>query len=127
MTNSRSKGHQFERDCVNLFKDELGFCKRNLDQYQEKDLGDFIFDPFMVECKRYAKGFWHKDEWWKQVVKACGSKYIPLLIYKFDYQPIRFVFPLYVVGDFYPKTNETFTVSVKEAMLIIREVVHEAK
>tara|TARA_B100001057_G_scaffold498743_2_gene606871 strand:- start:7633 stop:8016 length:384 start_codon:yes stop_codon:yes gene_type:complete len=126
VTNSRTKGHSFEREIVNLFKDELGYCKRNLDQYAEKDHGDILLHPFCVECKRYAKGHWHKDEWWSQVLKSAGKKYIPLLVYRFDRQPIKFVFPLFVVGDFIRRDNETFTVGINEAMLIMREVISEA-
>ena len=41
MTDSRAKGAQFERFCVNYIKDNLGehlpeMPKRNLSQYQEK-------------------------------------------------------------------------------------------
>ncbi|MEC7270107.1 MAG: hypothetical protein VXU43_02965 [Pseudomonadota bacterium] len=126
MTNSRTKGHGFEREIVNLFKDELGYCKRNLDQYAEKDHGDIILKPFCVECKRYANGHWHREDWWNQVVKSAGDKYIPLLVYRFDRQPTKFVFPLFVVGDYVRKDNETFTVCTREAMLIMREVISEA-
>jgi Holliday junction resolvase len=126
MVDSRSKGAQFEREVAALLRDELGEVakdvRRNLTQYQVADEGDMMLPPFMIECKRYAKGDLHQQWWWEKILKAAGEKYIPLLIYRFDRRPIRMVFPLHVVGD-YPHNNEyTCTVGVAEGMMIIREV-----
>ena len=103
MVNSRTKGAQFEREVVNVFRDWLGDeatqgLRRNLTQYQVADEGDLKLGPFLIECKRYAKGDIHQQWWWEQILKAAGEKYIPLLIYRFDRRPIRMVFPLHVVG-----------------------------
>mgnify|MGYP003679023986 CR=1 FL=1 len=74
--NSRNKGASFERDKV----------KRNLEQYQEKDLGDLNIPNHTIECKRYHTGNWYRDVWWEQVINACGET-IPVLIWKYNHQP----------------------------------------
>ena len=98
MTNSRTKGAQFEREVAKLLLLELGInFKRDLRQYQEADHGDLIPDdpafPFELELKRYAHGpISGTDKWWKQVTTAAaktGKR--PALIYKYDRQPIRVV------------------------------------
>ena len=67
--NSRNKGAVFERDIAklinNFFKDQgVDFkTKRNLEQYQEKDLGDLNIPNHVIECKRYASGNWYKESW----------------------------------------------------------------
>jgi Holliday junction resolvase len=98
MTNSRTKGAQFEREVAKLLLLELGInFKRDLRQYQEADHGDLIPDdpafPFELELKRYASGpISGTEKWWKQVTTAAaktGKR--PALIYKYDRQPIRVV------------------------------------
>ena len=98
--NSRNKGASFEREIANLINryfDEIGYdykVKRNLEQYQEKDLGDLNIPNQTLECKRYASGNWYKEEWWKQVCDSCGDT-IPVLIWKYNHQPIRVCVPLW--------------------------------
>lgn len=101
MTNSRTKGAQFEREVAKLLLLELGITfKRDLRQYQEADHGDLIPDdpafPFELELKRYAHGpISGTDKWWQQVTTAAaktGKR--PALIYKYDRQPIRVVVEL---------------------------------
>ena len=98
--NSRNKGASFEREIANLINryfDEIGYdykVKRNLEQYQEKDLGDLNIPNHTLECKRYASGNWYKEEWWKQVCDSCGDT-IPVLIWKYNHQPIRVCVPLW--------------------------------
>ena len=71
--------------------------KRNLEQYQEKDLGDLEVPHHSIECKRYAKGNWYKEDWWQQVCKSSGPNKIPVLIWKYDRQPIRVCMPLWAI------------------------------
>ena len=98
--NSRNKGASFEREVaklINEFFDDIGYdykVKRNLEQYQEKDLGDLNIPNHTLECKRYASGNWYKEEWWKQVCDSCGDT-IPVLIWKYNHQPIRVCVPLW--------------------------------
>ena len=89
MINVRNKGASFERDIakkLNAFLSEHNIdyvCKRNLEQYQEKDKGDLTIPLHVIECKRYREGSWYKDAWWNQVEKSAEGQ-IPILIYKFD-------------------------------------------
>ena len=102
--NSRNKGASFERDIakrLNSFFKEMGVdfkAKRNLEQYQEKDLGDLNIHNHIIECKRYASGNWYKDDWWQQVCASCKDD-IPVLIWKYNHQPIRVCVPLWAVAD----------------------------
>jgi hypothetical protein len=79
MTNSRTKGAQFEREVAKLLLLELGITfKRDLRQYQEADHGDLIPDdpafPFELELKRYAHGpISGTDKWWQQVTTAAAQ------------------------------------------------------
>lgn len=97
---SRTKGHNFERQVALVMNEEFYRhdlpikLKRDLAQYQESDRGDLLgLDGFTIECKRYAKGNRPQKAWWKQVVTAAGNT-IPLLVYKFDRQPIEVQFPV---------------------------------
>ena len=97
---SRNKGHNFERQVASVMNEEFYRhdlpikLKRDLAQYQETDRGDLLgLDGFTIECKRYAKGNRPLTAWWDQVVNAAG-KTIPLLVYKFDRQPIEAQFPV---------------------------------
>lgn len=124
MTNSRNKGAAFEREVCSWIFDEFGVkVRRNLTQYQQADLADIELPPFVIECKRYGSGNWHKPDWWDQVCRASEGS-IPLLIYRYDRQPTRMVLPLHVVGD-YPVNNQmTCTVGLEEGSMIIREVLN---
>jgi hypothetical protein len=102
MINSRNKGAVFERHIAKLLNDffessGIDFkCKRNLEQYQEKDLGDLNIPNHVIECKRYAVGNWYKEDWWRQVVGSSEGK-IPVLIWKYNHQPIRVCIPRHVL------------------------------
>tara|TARA_A100001035_G_scaffold136213_1_gene107243 strand:+ start:2112 stop:2504 length:393 start_codon:yes stop_codon:yes gene_type:complete len=100
LTNSRNKGLRFELQIASLLDDELGIkLHRNLEQTRTADHGDLISSdpgwPFCIECKRYAKGYLPKDEWWEQVCTASDLvRKIPILVYKFDRLPIRVRVPI---------------------------------
>ena len=125
MINGRAKGHAFERELIKKFHDEFGDCashlKRNLEQYQTVGKADIEFHNLMIEAKRYASGHWHKPEWWEQAMTSAGDKYVPVLIYKFDRQPIRMVFPLSIMTDYSMKLDETITVDWDTGILLMRE------
>ena len=103
MTNSRNKGLRFELQIASLLDDELGIkLHRNLEQTRTADHGDLISSdpgwPFCIECKRYAKGYLPKDDWWEQVCTASDLvRKIPILVYKFDRLPIRVRVPIALV------------------------------
>lgn len=126
MINGRTKGHAFERDMIRIFQDEFGDCashlKRVLDQYQEKGRADIEFNNLRVECKRYAAGSWYKPEWWKQCCESAHGKFIPVLIYKFDRQPIRFVFRLSDIGWYPQDDDSTITTDIETGIMLMREL-----
>ena len=84
MADSRNKGAAFERDIVkrlNIFFEAQGIdvrCKRNLDQYQAKNLCDITIPGYAIECKAYKDGWWYQKGWWEQVCTAAGDD-IPVL------------------------------------------------
>jgi hypothetical protein len=125
MINGRAKGHAFERELIKKFHDEFGSCadhlKRNLDQYQVAGKADIEFNNLMIEAKRYASGHWHRDDWWDQTLTSAGDSYIPVLIYKYDRQPIRFVFRLSdIMSD--KSQSGTATVSYDIGIMLMREL-----
>ena len=113
--NSRNKGASFERDIakrLNIFFKEKGVdfkAKRNLEQYQEKDLGDLNIPNHIIECKRYASGNWYREDWWQQVCDSCEEE-IPVLIWKYNHQPIRVCVPLWAVAGHGNTHNNSVTV-----------------
>lgn len=125
MINGRAKGHAFERELIKKFHDEFGDCashlKRNLEQYQTVGKADIEFHNLMIEAKRYASGHWYKPEWWTQARTSAGDTHIPVLIYKFDRQPIKMVFPLSIMTDYSMKLDETITVDWDTGILLMRE------
>ena len=88
--NSRQKGAQFERTiAAELFGLTGVSFKRNLEQYQTKDLGDLTPDnpawPFSLELKRYASGKTCKPAWRVQASTAAqAAQKFPAVIYKYD-------------------------------------------
>ena len=108
MTNGRQIGANFERNVASLLHEEMGLkFKRDLDQYRESLHGDLICEeidfPFVIECKRRAKGTTYAREWWEQAKAAAEAtprrKKFPVLIYQLMRSPIRCVVDLNVVID----------------------------
>jgi|TARA_R100000149_G_C5750042_1_gene59924 hypothetical protein len=116
---SRRKGATFERSVVAqinewLESQDINFnCKRNLDQYQQKDLADIDIPYHAVECKHYADGWTYKPEWLAQVREAAGDK-IPVLIYKYNRKPIQVCLPMYAVNTEWPATNDFVCIMTME-------------
>ena len=125
MINGRAKGHAFERELIKKFHDEFGECadhlKRNLDQYQVAGKADIEFNNLMIEAKRYAKGSWFKPDWWEQTLTSAGETHVPVLIYKYDHQPIRFVFRLKDIMC-EPYIEGTATVDYATGIMLMREL-----
>lgn len=128
MTDSRRKGHAFERETVNRLRSDLGSVvdepiKRILDQYRESRLPDIIIPPFAIECKRYARGCGYKPEWWDQVVAAAEhANLIPALVFRYDRQQTQCVLPLYAINEDLPRINDCkATVDWFDFVMIVRE------
>jgi len=113
--NSRNKGAQFERDVANILngffsENNIDFkAKRNLDQYQQKELCDLDIPFHAVECKFYKEGEWLKSAWWDQVCSASNGR-IPVLIFKFNRRPIRVCIPLHAMNLDWPEENDKICV-----------------
>lgn len=111
--NSRNKGAQFERDVANILngffsENNIDFkTKRNLDQYQQKELCDLDIPFHAVECKFYKEGEWLKSAWWDQVCSASYGK-IPVLIFKFNRRPIRVCIPLHAMNLDWPEETTKY-------------------
>jgi hypothetical protein len=126
MADSRNKGAAFERDLVKrlntFFADnDLDLsCKRNLDQYQTAGMCDIEIPGHAIEAKAYKSGWWYSPAWWVQVCEACGDR-VPVLIYKYDRQPIKFVFRLSdLMGAGYEE--ETASVDYETGIMLMREL-----
>lgn len=126
MTNGRVKGANFERELAKMIYDELGVqTKRDLEQYRASDHGDLIgLDGWTIEAKRYAHnaGGNFKPEWWAQVTSAANSTATePVLIFKYDRQPIKCVVLLSSInGEFAGKDNVA-TISFPTWCMLVRE------
>lgn len=127
MTNGRNKGAAFEREVSLLINDQLGIkVKRDLDQYRFSQRGDLIgLDGWLIECKRYANttaNNIHKDAWWSQ---TCGAASLtgerPVLIYKYDRQPIRCVVYLSAINEAFSGKPDIATVSFETWCMLVRE------
>lgn len=140
MVNSRNKGASFERDIVKMLKAELGeyvipeSLKRNLDQWRDGGTDIIVGELFAVECKRYASGNWYQQAWLDQAYHSAALlNMIPVLVWKFDRQPMRWTMPLYAIGrEFALDNNEhdfprdgnaikPITMDTETAMMIMRE------
>lgn len=126
MTNGRVKGANFERELARMIKDYLGVdTKRDLEQYRASDHGDLIgLDGWTIEAKRYAHnaGGNYKPEWWAQVTSssnAAGTE--PVLIYKYDRQPIKCVVRLSSINADFAGKDNTATISFDTWCMLVRE------
>ena len=77
----RDKGHNWERDVVNILKDRGYAASRNLTQTRDSG-GDIIIGKWLFECKRYAKIAVYT--WLDQAIKAAGENLTPVVIAKAD-------------------------------------------
>lgn len=126
MTNGRVKGANFERELARMIYDELGIeTKRDLEQYRASDHGDLIgLDGWTIEAKRYANnaGGNFKPEWWKQVTTAANAAgEQPVLIYKYDRQPIKCVVFLSSINADYAGKDNVATISFPTWCMLVRE------
>lgn len=120
VVNGRNKGASFEREVANYLKLHLSLqdIKRDIEQYRQADRGDLLgVDGWTIECKRYKRpqssvGIYRR-EWWEQVVKAAErAKNKPVLVFKFDHQPIRCALYLKDINKKY-KGNEVAIVTLE--------------
>ena len=115
--NSRTKGASYERKVVGILNEfflQNNFditCKRNLDQYQTKNLSDINIPFHAIECKHYKEGNWLKSEWWRQVCESAEAEgTIPVLIFKFNRVPTRVAIPLHAVNPKWEADNQKMAI-----------------
>jgi len=126
MTNGRVKGANFERELARMIKDHLGVdTKRDLEQYRASDHGDLIgLDGWTIEAKRYAHnaGGNYKPEWWAQVTSASNANGTqPVLVFKYDRQPIKCVVRLSSINADFAGKDNTATISFDTWCMLVRE------
>ena len=132
VTNSRVKGASFERTCATKinqwFQDYTGYdieVKRDLEQYRSGDHGDLIGLPgWTIECKRYNSNgsVFYRREWWEQVVTASLSNGTqPVLIYKYDRQPMCCVVFLSSISSNYVSKQSTAIISFDTWLMLAAE------
>ena len=109
---SRNKGAAFERDVCKMIAEELGIeVGRNLDQTREGGCDIELADLFAIECKRYASaaGGWFQPAWWQQAEKSAAlCNLVPVLIWKYDRQPIRMALPIYTINADYAMDSSQY-------------------
>ena len=107
MVDGNKKGKAFERkicqDFTLLFGMSMTF-KRDIEQFRQSDLGDIICSdpewPFIVECKRYAKGNGPQPAWIRQAQKAADTaKKHWAVVYQYDRKPVRVAVSLAAIAD----------------------------
>ncbi|MBF0311098.1 MAG: hypothetical protein HQL56_16405 [Magnetococcales bacterium] len=94
----RNKGAGGERELAALLRDHLGVTvNRNLRQTRDggEDLIIEELPGISLECKRAATP--HLAGWWRQTVEQAGER-VPILAYRIDRRPWRFVVPLALLG-----------------------------
>jgi Holliday junction resolvase len=126
MTNGRVKGAAFERETAKAFMSALNIddVKRDLEQYREGDHGDLIgIDGWTIECKRYKHGPINgRDEWWQQAVAAANRTGThPVLVFKYDRQPVQCRVLLSSIHASYMEKDDTAIVSFETLCMLIRE------
>jgi Holliday junction resolvase len=128
MVNGRQKGANFEREICREIKDQLGDSvdpKRDLEQYRSADHGDILgIQGWCIECKRYSSnaGSSYKQAWLDQVFRASeATKQEPVLIYKYDRQPIKCVVRLSAINPDFQGKDDVAEVSFETWCMIVRE------
>ena len=107
MVNGNNKGKAFERKICQEFTLLFGMSmkfKRDIEQFRQSDLGDIICSdpewPFIVECKRYAKGNGPQPAWIRQAQKAADTaKKHWAVVYQYDRKPVRVAVSLAALAD----------------------------
>ena len=107
MVTGTNKGKAFERKICHEFTLLFGMSmkfKRDIEQFRQSDLGDIICSdpewPFIVECKRYAKGNGPQPAWIRQAQKAADTaKKHWAVVYQYDRKPVRVAVSLAALAD----------------------------
>ena len=109
MLNAQKKGSSGEREAAKWLAKWWGLPEipaRNLEQVRSgahckavsgMTLGhDLLVNPFVIEVKRCET--LAKQAWWNQVCKATSGKMCPVVMYRRNRQPWRFLVPSTLIG-----------------------------
>ena len=127
---SRNKGAAFEREIARELHDMLGIeFKRDLEQVREVARGDLVPSdpdfPFLIECKRYAKGSAPATAWLAQADKAATrAGLIPAVVFRFDRQAVRVSVPMRAICKGAPD-DERAEISLAGLAYLAREIMAE--
>lgn len=126
MTNGRAKGANFERELCRMIMDGLGIedVKRDIEQYRASCHGDIIgVFGWCIEAKRYASGpMPYRSDWWEQVLLASektGDQ--PVLIWKYDRQPINCLVKMSSISSDYAGLDYVAIVDFNTWLMLVRE------
>ncbi len=96
--NVRSKGANGELEAAKWLHKWWGLKEvpaRNLEQVRSGG-HDLLVEPFVIEVKRCET--LAKQAWWSQVLAATGGKRCPVVMYRRNRQPWRFLVPSTLIG-----------------------------
>lgn len=124
---SRAKGAAYELEIARALFDRLGITfNRNLEQVRTAEQGDLLADdpafPFLIECKRYAKGVTCLTSWKAQAVTASritGKQ--PAVVFRFDRQETRVAVPLSAFCEAWP-ADQWAEITLDGLCLLAREI-----
>ena len=97
--NGRAKGAGGEREAAQWLQKEFKLeitPQRNLEQVRSGGADLIGFAPFQIEVKR-AEGE-AKRKWWLQVTQACDINEVPVVMYRRNRQPWRFLISARNIG-----------------------------
>lgn len=107
----RNKGHSGERELAKLLGGKLGMdIARNLEQPRSGGADLFGLPGISVEVKRQEK--MNINAWWQQACDQVCSGRVPVLAYRRNHQPWRFVVALCDLGGCSTPRTLEFTASL---------------
>ena len=127
MTNGRAKGANFERLLCSMCIEAFGDCvdpKRNLEQTRSGGSDICGVPGWSIEAKRYSSnaGNGFKPAWWAQCCEQANEEGCePVLIYKYDRQPIKCVVRLSSINADYAGKDNVAEISFSTWCMIVRE------
>jgi Holliday junction resolvase len=119
----RRKGAVGERELCKLLAEHLGEpVARSLTQTRDGgDGGDVTWGKWAIEIKRQAEP--KLTEWWKQTEEQARDYEIPVLAYRLDRRPWRFVVPLSAFVDWPDMQGLKWTaeIGIEAFAMLVRE------
>ena len=97
--NGRNKGANGEREAGRWLKEHFGLenaPERNLEQYRRGGYDLIGFAPFALEVKRTENKAYR--DWWYQAVTQCDHGDVPVVMYRRNNQPWRFLISARYIG-----------------------------